>query len=332
MNANTPTPERIFETMNAHQRTEALRGAIELDLFTSIGEGNTTANALAQKLSVSERGVRILSDYLVVIGLLSKEDGNYSLAPDTALFLDRRSPAYMGSAARFLVSNELKGAFQDVAGAVRKGGTTLAGQGSVEANNPLWVEFARGMAPLVRPAAEFIAELAGDAKKVLDIAAGHGLFGIHVAMRSPSARIYPVDWPAVLEVARENAESAKVRGRLHPLPGSAFEVDFGEGYDVALLTNFFHHFDRPTCVQLMKKVHRALAPGGRAMTLEFVPNDDRVSPPQPAAFPFIMLNSTPSGDAYTFAEYQDMFREAGFVKNELHPPPGLPQSVIVSFK
>ncbi|MGH9337223.1 MAG: methyltransferase family protein, partial [Vicinamibacteria bacterium] len=92
MNANTPTPERIFETMNAHQRTEALRGAIELDLFTSIGEGNTTANALAQKLSVSERGVRILSDYLVVIGLLSKEDGNYSLAPDTALFLDRRSP------------------------------------------------------------------------------------------------------------------------------------------------------------------------------------------------------------------------------------------------
>jgi len=167
---------------------------------------------------------------------------------------------------------------------------------------------------------------------VLDIAAGHGLFGIHVAKKSPAAEIHAVDWPAVLEVARENAESAGVSKRLNLIPGSAFEVEFGDGYDVALLTNFFHHFDKATCVGLMKKVHRALRPGGRALTLEFVPNDDRVTPPQPGAFAFIMLNTTPSGDAYTFTEYQEMFREAGFEKSEVHQPPGLPQSVIQSHK
>jgi ubiquinone/menaquinone biosynthesis C-methylase UbiE len=332
MNPNMPTPERIFETMNAHQRTQALGAAIELDLFTAIGEGATTAKALGAKLDSAERGVRILCDYLVVIGLLAKDDGQYSLAPDAAVFLDRRSPAYMGTAARFLNSAGLKEAFRDVAGAVRNGGTVLDGQGTVEPNNPIWVEFARGMAPLVRPAAEFMAELAGEVSKVLDIAAGHGLFGIHVAKKSPSAEIHAVDWPAVLEVAKENAEKAGVSKRLNLLPGSAFEVDFGNGYDVALLTNFFHHFDRPTCIGLMKKVHRSLGAGGRALTLEFVPNDDRVTPPQPGAFAFIMLNTTPSGDAYTFAEFQEMFREAGFTRSEIHRPPGLPQSVIQSFK
>jgi ubiquinone/menaquinone biosynthesis C-methylase UbiE len=332
MNLNMPTPERIFETMNAHQRTQALGAAIELDLFTAIGEGAATAETLSQRLGAAERGIRILCDYLVVVGLLMKSDGRYALAPDAAVFLDRRSPAYMGTAARFLMSEGLKEAFRDVAGTVRNGGTLLDGQGTVEPNNPLWVEFARGMATLARPAAEFMAELAGEAEKVLDIAAGHGLFGIHVAKKSPSAEIHAVDWPAVLEVARENAESAGVSTRLNFLPGSAFEVDFGSGYDIALLTNFFHHFDKPTCVGLMKKVHRSLGPGGRALTLEFVPNDDRVTPPQPGAFAFIMLNTTPSGDAYTFTEYREMFREAGFTRSEIHRPPGLPQSVIQSFK
>jgi 2-polyprenyl-3-methyl-5-hydroxy-6-metoxy-1,4-benzoquinol methylase len=332
MNPSMPTPERIFETMNAHQRTQALGAAIDLDVFTAIGEGATTPRALGAKLHAAERGIRVLCDYLVVIGLLEKHDGRYSLAPDTAVFLDKRSPAYMGTAAGFLMGHQLKDAFRDVAGSVRNGGTTLDGQGTVEPNNPIWVDFARSMAPLVRPAAEFIAGLAGEPSKVLDIAAGHGLFGIHVAKKSPSAQIYAVDWPAVLEVARENADNAGVSARLHFLAGSAFEVDFGDGYDVALLTNFFHHFDQPTCVGLMKKVHRSLRPGGRTLTLDFVPNDDRVSPAQPGAFAFIMLNTTPSGDAYTFAEYQEMFREAGFAKCEIHQPPGLPQSVIQSFK
>ena len=327
-----PTPERIFETMNAFQRTQALGAAIDLGLFTAIGEGASTAKSLSERLGAAERGVRILCDYLAVIGLLGKNDGKYSLAPDAAVFLDQRSPAYMGTAARFLMSPGLKEAFRDVTGTVRKGGTILEGDGTVEPENPIWVEFARGMAPLVRPAAEFMAGLAGNVEKVLDIAAGHGLFGIHVAKKSPSAEIHAVDWPAVLAVARENAESAGVSNRLHAKPGSAFEVDFGDGYDLALLTNFFHHFDRPTCIVLMKKVHRALRPGGRALTLEFVPNEDRVTPPQAAAFSFIMLNTTRSGDAYTLPEYQEMFREAGFQKSELHQAPGLPQSVIQSFK
>jgi SAM-dependent methyltransferase len=114
--------------------------------------------------------------------------------------------------------------------------------------------------------------------------------------------------------------------------GSAFETDLGGGYDVVLLTNIFHHFDPPTCEKLMRRVHAALKPGGRAITLEFVPNDDRISPPMAAGFSLIMLASTDSGDAYTFSQYEKMFLDAGFVKTTLHPVPEMPQQVLVSEK
>src|SRR5260370_40037223 len=99
-----PSPELIFDPLNAYQRTAALRGAIDLDLFTAIGEGAATAADLAGKVKVPERGARILCDYLVVIGLLTKQGSRYGLTPDGAVFLDRRSPACIGSGVDFSYS------------------------------------------------------------------------------------------------------------------------------------------------------------------------------------------------------------------------------------
>jgi hypothetical protein len=75
-----------------------------------------------------------------------------------------------------------------------------------------------------------------------------------------------------------------------------------------------------------------LKPGGRALTLEFVPNDDRVSPSQAAGFSLTMLAGTPAGDAYTFAELAQMFRNAGFASSELHAIPPAFHSVVLSTK
>src|SRR3984893_17124138 len=106
------------------------------------------------------------------------------------------------------------------------------------------VAFAKSMGPLTVPAAMFIAELLGasekNACKVLDIAAGHGMFGITIAKRNPNAQIVALDWPAVLEVAKQNAQAAGLGGRYTTLPGSAFETDFGKDYDYVLVTNLFH--------------------------------------------------------------------------------------------
>jgi ubiquinone/menaquinone biosynthesis C-methylase UbiE len=327
-----PSPELIFDTLNAYQRTAALDGAIELDMFTAIGEGAATAADLAQKLKVSERGARILCDYLVVIGLLTKQDNRYGLTPDSAVFLNRNSPACICSAMKFLNLPAFTNYFRDIAGAVRKGGAVLNAEGTMAPDDPVWVGFAHAMAPMMVMPAEFIADLVGAGSgKVLDIAAGHGLFGIAIARHNPTARIVAQDWPAVLEVALENAQGAGVADRFETLPGSAFDVDYGSGYDVVLLTNFLHHFDPPTCEKLLRKVYAALNPGGAAVTLEFVPNEDRVSPPAAATFSLMMLGSTTSGDAYTFSEYDRMFRNAGFADSQAYALPG-PEKVIVSRK
>lgn len=331
-----PSPAIFFETINSYQRTESLRAALELDLFSSLSAGPRSAPEIAKACSASERGVRILADYLTMMGLLTKSDAKYSLTVDSAVFLDRKSPAYLGDAVGFLLTPNLREAFSQLASAVKRGGTVLPDEGTVSHDNPIWVEFARSMAPLMHLPAKLMAGLVGgDAKqplRILDVAAGHGLFGITIAQQYANARVTALDWPNVLQVAKENAQKAGIADRYQLLPGSAFDVDWGGPYDLVLFTNFLHHFDLPTCQSLAEKAYRALAPGGRAITLEFVPEPDRISPPGTAGFALVMLATTAHGDAYTFAEYDALFARSGFSRSEFHPLPPTTQQAVVSFR
>ena len=316
-----PTPERFINAVTAYSQTEALKAAIELDVFTAIGENNSTSAAIAKRCQAVERGVRILCDYLTVHGFLNKEGPEYSLAPDSALFLNRHSPAYLGCVIDFLLTARMRDGHARLTDAVRHGRTAL-GEGTLEPENPDWVKFAQAMMPLMRRPAEIMAgELreGGEARRVLDIAAGHGIFGIAVANQNPTAHIFAVDWKNVLEIARKNAEMMGVDYRYHLLPGSAFETDFGNEYDLVLITNFLHHFDPPACTRFMSKVRAALQPGGRAAIAEFIPNPDRVTPAMAASFSLVMLASTPGGDAYTFSELESICKNAGFARVELSP-------------
>ncbi len=326
-----PTPERFFNAINAYEQTEAMKTAVELEIFTAIAEGNITAATIAKRCEAAERGVRTLCDFLTIHGFLTKEGAQYALAPDSALFLNRHSPAYIGAAIEFLLTPRLREGHARLTEAVRRGSSAL-GEGMLEPENPDWVKFAQAMMPLMHMPAEIMAaELrkGGEAHKVLDIAAGHGIFGISVAKQNPAAHIHASDWKNVLEVARKNAQAMGISDRYHLLPGSAFETNFGSGYDLVLIPNFLHHFDPPTCTTFMRKVHAALKPGGRAAIAELVPNPDRVTPPTAAAFSLMMLVTTPTGDAYTFAELESISKNAGFPRVELAPPEiGLDRLVI----
>jgi 2-polyprenyl-3-methyl-5-hydroxy-6-metoxy-1,4-benzoquinol methylase len=326
-----PDPGRILMTLNAYQQTFALRAALELDLFTHIAGGAATVSLLSERAQASERGIRILCDYLVVIGLLSKAGQHYALEPEAALFLNAQSPAYLGDGARFLTHDGMIGAFRRLAETVRSG--RLADEGTLAPHDPIWVEFARSMAPMIRGQAQRLAPHVtepGHPASVLDVAAGHGLFGLEVAAWNPMAQVVAVDWPNVLEVARENAAAYGVADRYRTIPGSAFDVDLGTGYDLVLLPNFVHHFDRATIVQLLTRIRRAIRRGGLLATVEFVPNEDRVTPPVAAAFGLMMLGTTPAGDVYTFTELEAMFHEAGFGESRLVSLDPTPQQAVLT--
>jgi 2-polyprenyl-3-methyl-5-hydroxy-6-metoxy-1,4-benzoquinol methylase len=331
-----PSPALFFDTISAYQRTEALRAAIELDLFSLLAAGRETATELASACQAAPRGIRILADYLTILGFLHKQGDRYELSADSKTFLDRASPAYLGGAVGFMLTPAMKECFHELTAAVRRGGTAVSDEGTVSHDNPIWVDFARGMAPLMRMPAQLLAGLvggdAGQGLRVLDVAAGHGLFGITIAQRYRQAHVTALDWPNVLAVAQENAHSAGVAERYALCPGSAFDVAWGGPYDVVLLTNFLHHFDVPTCERLAAKAYAALAPGGRALTLEFIPEPDRITPPSTANFAMVMLATTAQGDAYTFAEYESIFARAGFARSEFHALPPTMQQAVVSSK
>lgn len=334
--AGTPSPQLFFDAAFAYQRTEVLRAALEFDLFTAIGEGRGTAAELAGHCGASVKGMRVLCDYLAVMGFLTKDAGRYALTPDSAVFLDRRSPAYMGGTLEFLHTETLRKGYADLSAAVRKGGTVQSPGGLTDPEHPAWVRFARAMTPMMAIQTQLVPQLidrATDARlKVLDIAAGHGMFGIEVAKRFPNAEIVGLDWPKVLEVATQNARHAGVSERYRTIAGSAFDVGLGESYDVVLIPNFLHHFGVEACVGFLRKVRGALKPDGVAVTVEFVPEEDHLSPPFPATFALAMLVVTAEGDAYTFRDLEAMLSRAGFSRSTFHSLEPSAQSAIISYK
>ncbi|MDI3308339.1 MAG: methyltransferase [Acetobacteraceae bacterium] len=328
-----PSPAVVLDGLFAYLRTAALAAGIRLDVFTAIGEGAATPATLAARTGAAERGLRALCDTLVVHGLLLKRpDGTYALTPSAATFLDRRSPACMGSTVGFLASPELlEMVLRDPAAYVRNGGAP--GLAAIAPEHPMWVKFARAMAPFAAPLASGVADWAvaqGVApRRVLDVSASHGLFGLAFARRFPDCTVSALDWAPVLEVAKENVAAAGLSERFRWIAGSAFEVPLEGPYDVILLPNFLHHFDMAGCVTLLRRMRGALSPGGLVLAPEFVPEEDRVSPPMPATFAFVMLATTPAGNAYTRAEFAEMLRQAGFGGADFAPLAPAPQTLMI---
>ena len=151
-----PSPALIFDALNGYQRSQAIKTAVELELFTAIGEGKTTAKEIADRCSASERGTRILCDFLTIIGFLTKQDNKYALTQDSAMFLDKRSPAYMGTVTEFILSSYIMDNYDRLTETVRNGG--CVSDTALEPNHPMWVQFARAMAPMMALPSQLMAQ------------------------------------------------------------------------------------------------------------------------------------------------------------------------------
>lgn len=273
-------PEELIDEFRAFERSLALRTAIEMDLFTHIGAGLDNIPALAAVCHASERGLRVLCDHLTIHRHLAKHGARYSLSLHARLYLTPVSPAYLGSAVKFLADDSTVAAFCRLRGTITRGTAPRA--------KPDWIKYARSMAPLTQPIAEFVAgalKLKSDAPlEVLDIAAGHGFYGLAIAAKHPTAEVFALDSRAVLRSAQANARRVGLAERYHPIPGNAFKTDFRGPYDLVLAANFAHHLDEAANIRLFRKTRAALKPSGKIVVIDFVPNADRVSPSPDASF------------------------------------------------
>jgi ubiquinone/menaquinone biosynthesis C-methylase UbiE len=321
-----------MDAITGYQKTAAIVAAIRLHLFTLIGAGLQQTSQLAVETTASERGLRILCDSLCVMDLLEKSGASYSLTPASRVFLDESSPAAINSVIDFLAAPSVMSLMLDnPAGFVHNGGAL--GLATMAPGHSIWTSFAEAMAPHAIPTAKrlaaYVAGKGVQPSRILDVAAGPGFYGIELAKVLPRAEVTAIDWPQVLAVASSNAARAGVETRYHALAGNAFEINWGANFDYVVFANFLHNFGRNDCISLLRRAKATLAADGSVLIVEFVPNQDRISPPFAASFAFFMLGTTPRGDAYTADDIEEMATAAGFRRPAIHQLPPTPETLLV---
>jgi 3-hydroxy-5-methyl-1-naphthoate 3-O-methyltransferase len=310
-----PTPERLMQFAWGHAAPLILEAALKFRVFDLLDQSPRTVEELASQSGASVRGLTAILNALVGLELLARRGNRYALTPESAAFLVSTKPAYHGGFFQHM-SQQVMPHWLQLTEAVRTGRPVVAGNQEASGAE-FFAEFVEGLFPVSYRAAQVLGEHLGISKatapvKVLDLAAGSGVWGIALAHQSPHVRIHAVDWPRVLQVTKAIAQRQGVGARLETTAGDLLEADFGTGHQVATLGHIIHSEGRERSRRLLRKTFKALAPGGTIAISEFVPNDDRTGPVTPLIFAVNMLVHTEEGDTFTFAEMAEWLEAAGF--------------------
>lgn len=310
-----------------------IEAALSNGFFDALARAPMNAAELANVTGASQRGVTAVMDALVGFALAARDrEGRYVLTPESDAFLVSSRP---GSLAPFFqhISHDLIPAWTSITECTRTGAPARP-VNTQEGGAEFFRDFVEALFALGYRAALALAQSLAlpqnEPLKILDLAAGSGVWSIAFAQTYPQARITAVDWDAVLPVTQKVAARHGVSDRYEYRAGDILSVDFGSGYDVATLGQILHSEGDRRSQELLRKVYQALKPGGHIVVAEFLIDEDRNGPPQALTFSVNMLVNTDEGRAYTFREIDAWLRAAGFEPAKLLDVPA--PSVLVAAK
>jgi SAM-dependent methyltransferase len=329
------TPERIMQLAFGYAPPLILEAAVRHGVFDHLDAGPKTAEEVSAGTGASARGLRAVMDALVGMQFLSKDgQGRYALTPESAAFLVSGKQPYFGGFFRH-TSSQLVPKWLQLTEIVHTGKPAASvnqeGDGSA-----FFLEFVEDLFPMNYGAARALAEALGLGKatqpvRVLDLAAGSGVWGIALAQASPQVRVTAVDWPGVLPATRRTAERCGVADRFTFVAGDLDSADFGTGYQVATLGHILHSEGAERSRALLGKVFAALAPGGTIAIAEWLVNEDRTGPPAGLIFGVNMLVNTDRGDVFSYGEIRGWLEEAGYREARLLEVPA-PSPLVLATK
>ncbi len=271
---------------------------------------------------------------LVGLNFLAKTDGQYTLTPESETFLVSTKPAFHGGFLKH-TSQQLIPHWLQLNEVVKTGkpATSVNQEG---AGSDFFQQFVADIFPLSYPGAMTLAgHLAlgnsGPEVRVLDLAAGSGVWGIALAQTSERVTVTAVDWIGVLPATEAMVARFGLTGRFKFVDGDLNSVDFGQGHNVATLGHILHSEGEAKSKSLLKKVFGALAPGGTIAIAEFLVNADRTGPVLPLLFAGNMLVNTDEGDTFSFEEISAWLSDAGFTNARLLEVPG-PSPLVLATK
>jgi 2-polyprenyl-3-methyl-5-hydroxy-6-metoxy-1,4-benzoquinol methylase len=329
------TSERLMELSFAYAPPLIISAGVSNKVFDSLERGAKTAEQVAEEAGASARSLRILMNALVGLDLLKKDrQGKYSLMPESAAFLLSNKPGthagFFGTIAPQLISRWLR--LSDI---VREGRPAIAVNQEAEGTE-FFSQLVENIIPMSYPPAQKLGDhlklgSTNNEVRVLDLAAGSGIWGIALAQKSPRVRVTAVDWPGMIPTTRRITQKFGVGDRFNYIEGDILEANFGSGYDVATLGHILHSEGEQRSRELLKKTFRALKSGGMIAIAEWLVNDDRTQPLPSLMFAVQMLVNTEKGDTFSFNEIKSWLENAGFKKVRKLEAPG-PSPLILATK
>jgi 3-hydroxy-5-methyl-1-naphthoate 3-O-methyltransferase len=329
------TPERIMQFAWGYAPPLIIEAAIRHRVFDVLDSGPKTVGEVREETGASERGLASIMNALVGLNLLAKDgDSRFSLTPESAAFLVSTKPGFQGGLIRhcsdqlipkWLALNEIVAT-----------GKPLQAVNEQASGSDFFQKFVNDIFPMSYPGAQALAHhliTNGSNRpiRVLDLAAGSGVWGIALAQGSAHVQVTAVDWPDVLPVTRNTVARFGLSDRFSFVAGDLLETDFGRGHNVATLGHILHSEGVERSRALLAKTFESLAPGGTIAIAEFLVNRDRSGPQNALLFAVNMLVVTEKGGTYSFEEISSWLSEAGFTDARTLDAPG-PSPLILATK
>jgi ubiquinone/menaquinone biosynthesis C-methylase UbiE len=329
------TPERLMQFGFAYAPPLIIGAAVNNRVFDTLEDGAKTVDQVGNQTGASQRGLRAIMNALVGLELLKKHRRErYSLTPESAAFLVSNKP---GSLAGFFAMNatHLIPDWLQLSEVVRTGAPAIAL--NQEARGPEFFSvLVENIIPMSYPAATKLGQSLGLAKtkvpvRVLDVASGSGVWGIALAQQSPQVEVTAVDWSEMIPTTKRITQKFGVAGQFGYVSGDMLEADFGRDHDIATLGHILHTEGKERSRALLRRVFRALKPGGTIAIAEWLVDDKRTGPLNGLIFAVNMLVHSEHGDSFSFKEIKSWLEEAGFKKIRKLDAPG-PSPLVLATK
>ncbi len=324
-----PLPENFAATLHAFQESRILLTAIELDLFTAVGEGARAAE-VAARIGADSRATETLMNALVALGALTKNDGVFR---NTAVAAEHfAAGAGSGGRLSFMHNVHLWDRWSRLTECVRRG--TAVDLVDMEQRGGQWIDaFIAAMQRHSQDGAPAVVEAldASDVRRMLDVGGGSAAYSIAFAQANPNLHAVIFDLRPVLAIAQTHIERAGLSGRVTTRAGDLRVDAYGEGFDLVFISSICHMLSPEENVEMFRKALAALNPGGRIVMRDFILEASKTAPRQAAVFALNMLVGTREGSSYSRVEYQDWLEQAGFTLVR-HVELSTPASLMIGFK
>lgn len=328
-------PERIMQFAWGYVPTLVLESAIKHRVFDVLDGGPMDIWQIEKATGASVRGLSAILNVLIGLEFVTKdEQGRYALTPEASTFLVSTKPTFQGGIIRH-TSEHLLPKWLKLNEVVATGKPVRSVNQECE-GGAFFQSFVMDIFPMSYGPARALAEHlhfgeSGGPVRVLDLAAGSGVWGIAQAQASPRVEVTAVDWPEVIPVTRNSVVRFGLADRFSFIEGDLHDAEFGSGYALATLGHILHSEGEALSRKLLAKTQASLASGGTIAVQEFLVNKERTGPLNGLFFAVNMLVNTDDGNTWSVEEIGAWLEEAGFVNVRTLQAPG-PSPLILATK